>query len=212
MTTSKVNPNTTNHHDIQHRISSSKRTMTNCFDQSVDANSIVKVHPSSRASKPESGSEDVHTAPLTNEGMKITSSINRKHRTRHGGTGDYIHEDADEESTAIRAIMTKNKTPTERIHESSSPTNNSAVRPQQQAMGDHYHLNTKQHKSRNRTAGKYHQELDETNLYRWRLFMYILTIVILAFVIYRFLLTVWPKPKRTLMEQFVDDLFSFFTP
>jgi hypothetical protein len=187
--------------------------MTNRFDQLGDANPIVKVHPSSRTSKPESGSEEVHTAPLTNEGIKITSSsITRKHRTRHDGTGDYVHEDADEESTAIRAIMTKNKTSTERNHELSSPSNNSAVRLQQQAMGDHYHLNTKQHKSRNRTPGRYHQELDETNLHRWRLFMYILTIVILAFVIYRFLLTIWPKPKRTLMEQFVDDLFSFFTP
>jgi hypothetical protein len=187
--------NIIHHHDTQQRISSSKRTTTNRLDQSGDTNRIITTH---HPSKGESGSEEVHTAPLPNEGVKITSSITRKHRTRHGGTGDYIHEDANEESTAVRAIMTKSKTPTEHN--------------QEQSMGDHYHLNIKQHKSRNRTPGRHHQESDETNLHRWRLFMYILTISILAFVIYRFLLAMWPKQKRTLMEQFVDDLFSFFTP
>ena len=174
-------------------MATSKRTMT-----SRD----IKTHPSSKG---ESGSEEIHTAPLSTEEVKIT----RKHRTRHGGTGDYIHEDVNEESTAVRAIMTKNKVPTERNQECNSPSANN----QEQTMGDHYHhLNIKQHKSRNRTPGRYHQELDENNLHRWRLFIYILTIGILAFVIYRFLLTMWPKQKRTLIEQFVDDLFSFFTP
>lgn len=222
MTTSKIN-----HHDSQYRISSSKRTTINSVDQSVDNNPIVKTHHSSRLSKSkhnceisnlspskgESGSEEVYTTPLYNEGIKTSSSITQKQRARQGGMGDYINEDADEESTAIRAIMTKTKTPTERIHRLSSPSsNNSAIRLQQQGMGDHYHhSNTKQHRSRNKTTGKYHQESDEENIYRWRMFMYLLAIVILVFVIYRFLIAVWPKPKKTLIKQLVDDLSNFFT-
>jgi hypothetical protein len=86
------------------------------------------------------------------------------------------------------------------------PSNNSAIH-LQQGMGDHYHPNTKQHKNR-----RHHQELDDRNIYRWRLFMYILTIIILTFIIYRFLLAIWPKPKKTFIKQLVDDLSNFFTP
>ena len=203
MSTSKGNSKINQHSDTQHRISPSKRTTTKHLDQTIDANAIIKAQTSS---KPESGSEEV---PLMNEEIKIT----RKHRTRHGGMGDYIHEDADEESTAIRAIMTQTKTTSERIHQFSSPSNNSAIPLQQQGTGDHYHLNTKQHRSRNRTTGKSsHQEFEERNVDRWRLFMSIVTVLILAFVIHRFLLAIWPKPKKTLMEQFLDDLWNFFTP
>jgi hypothetical protein len=205
------------HHDTRHRIPSSKRTMMNNLEQTIDQNLTTKTHRSARLSKPkhnceisnlkpESGSEEVYTAPLNNEGIKISSSITQKHRTRQEGIGDYIHEDADEESSAIRAIMTKTKTPIEHIHRLSSPSNNSAIRLQQQGMGDHYHHNTKQQKSR-----RHHHELDDGNIYRWRLFMYILTIVILAFVIYRFLMAIWPKRKKTFLEQLVDDLSNFFT-
>lgn len=220
MTTSKIN-----HHDIQHRISSSKRTMTNHCDPLIE----TKTHVSSRTSKPKHNceipnlssskpesiiSEEIHTAPLTNEGVQINSSITRKHRTRHGGTNDYIPEDIDEESSAIHAIMTKTKTSTERRHHQqlSSPSNNSAIHLQQEGMVDHYQFNTKQHKNRNKTTGKYHQELDKKYVYRWRLFMYILILIILVFVIYRFLLAIWPKPKKTFMEQLIDDLSNFFTP
>lgn len=155
---------------------------------------------STRASKakPDSGSEEVHTAPLTNESVQIT----RKHRTRHA---DQIYEDADEESAAIRAIMTKSRAPT-------APSNNSAVRLQQQGMGDHYHLHPKQHRSRTKSTGRSHQELDERDLYRWRLFMCLLTIVLLAFVISRFLLAMWPKPRKSLVEEWIDDLLNLFTP
>lgn len=223
MTTSKIN-----HHDTQYRISSSKRTTINNVDQSIDNNPIVKTNHSSRVSKSkhnceilnqspskgESGSDDVYTTPLNNEAIKITSSITQKHRTRQEEIGDYNNEDIDEESTALRAIMTQIKTPTERIHRLSSPSsNNSAIHLQQQGTGDHYHQsNTKQHRSRNKTIGKYQQDIDERNIYRWRLFMYILTITILAFVIYRFLIALWPKPKKTLIKQLVDDLSNFFTP
>lgn len=235
MTTSKVNPNITTNlnpyqHDTQQRIISSKRTTKNNFDQTIDDNNTTvlhqsKIHHSSRlskskynceipnisSSKPESGSEEVYTAPLNNEGIKT-----QKQRTRQS-MGDYIVEDADEESTAIRTIMTKSKTPVECIHRLSIPSNNSAIRLQQQGTGDHYHTNTKQHKSRSKTTGKYHrlieqQDLDEANTYRWHLIMYILIILILAFVIYRFLIAIWPKPKKTLIEQLIDNLSNFFTP
>lgn len=223
MTTSKTKfeGTTINHHE---RISSSKRTMiNNTVDQLVDNNTIGKSHHHStrssklkhnyQISKPESGSEEIYTTPLNNEGIKISSSITQKQRVKQReGIGDYINEDADEESTAIRAIMTKTKTPTERVHRLLTSSNNSAIHLQQQDMGDHYSSNTKQHKNRSKTNGKYHQELDEGNIYRWRLFMYILTITILAFVIYRFLLAIWPKPKKTFMEKLIDDLSNFFTP
>jgi len=187
---------TTNHHDIR----SSKRTMKNNFNQLIDNNITKKIHHSSK-SKPESGSDDIYTTPLNNEGIKITSpSIPQKQRTRQKEIGDYINEDADEESTAIHTIMTKTKTPIERIHRLSIPSNL-----QQQGIGDHHHHSNK---NRNKTTEKYHQE----NIYRWRLFMYILTIIILVFIIYRFLLTIWPKPKKTLMKQFIDNLLNFFTP
>jgi hypothetical protein len=173
--------------DIQHRISSSKQTMINNFDQLVDNNLTRKTRHSSRRkhSKPESGSEDIYTTSLNNKGIKLTSSISQK----QGEIGDYINE----ESTGI---ITKTKTPIERIHQLSNL--------HQQGIGDHHHSN--------KTTRKYHQELNEENIYRWRLFMYILTIIILAFIIYRFLLTIWPKPKKTLMKQLIDDLFNFFTP
>lgn len=206
MSTSKVNPiskvevPTTNHRDVQQRICSSKRTTTN-FDPSVDT-TVFRTHHLSKSmkqkdtiissSKPESGSEEIYTTPLNT--------------TRQG-------IDVDEESI----VMNKNKTPTKHIHRLSTSVNNSAIHLQQQGMGDHYH---KQHKNRSKTTTalnrKYHRHdleipLNERNVYRWRIFMCILTILVLTFVIYRFLLAIWPKPKKTFMEQLIDDLSSFFT-
>jgi hypothetical protein len=200
MTTS--NPH---HHDTQQRINSSKRTMINNFDPLVDNNPIISHHSSRPSkSKPESGSEELYPT--------LPNNLTQKHRVRQG-MGDY----ADDES--------KIKSPIERAHRLSSPSNNSAIRLQQQGMGDHYHTNTKQHKSRSKTpAGlnrKYQRLIEQQDLesayddktaYRWRLMIYILIIFILAFVIYRFLLAVWPKPRKTFMEQLIDDFSNFFTP
>jgi hypothetical protein len=244
---SKLEVPTTNlnpyHRDVQQRISSSKRTtntMINNFDPSVDttvlhqsrtqyiSKSIKQKDRCDTAnispSKPESGSEEIYTAPLNNDHMKISSSVTQKQRARQG-IGDYIGKDADEESTTACAIMNTIKTPTEHIHRLSTSVNNSAVRLQQQGMGDHYHTSAKQHKTRSKTTAalnrKYHRlieqhdleiALDERKAYRWRLFMYILTILVLAFVIYRFLLAMWPKPRKTFMEQLISDLSTFFTP
>ena len=177
-------------------------------------------------SKAESGSEEAYTASLNNGDVRISSLMS----TKHHGMSDYIrkdsNEDADEESTAVCTIMRKSKTPIEHNHQLATPTNNSAILLQQQGTGDHYHYtNAKQYKSRSKTGGtlnrKYHRlidqqdfetSFDERNAYRWRIFMYIITILILVFVIYRFLLAVWPKRKKTFMEQFVDDISNFLTP
>ena len=199
----------TNPHDIQHRLSSSKRTTTTTthhLDHSSRAMRAKHHAEFSRPStaKPDSGSDDVHTAPLINESIPI----HRKHRTRHvEAGGDEIIEDADEESTDIRAIMSQNKPPSERY-----PSNNSAIRLQQQGMGDHYHLHSKQqHRIRNKISSKSPLDVDDSDLSHWRVFLYLLTIVLLAFVIYRFLLTIWPKPKKNVLEQIIDDLSKFFT-
>lgn len=141
--------------------------------------------------KPDSGSDDVHTAPLINESIP-------KHRTKH----HEIIEDIDEESAGIHAV----KSPSERYS-----SNNSAVRLQQQAMGDHYHLHSKQHRIRNKISSKSPIEFNENDLSHWRFFLYLLTIVLLAFVIYRSLIAIWPKPKKTMIEQIIDDLSKFFT-
>jgi hypothetical protein len=255
MTTSKINPNATSiskleevsitttnhnpyHHDTQQRIFPSKRTTTkmiNNLDQSVDHHTTTvhqsRIHHSTRSvktkdnkisnvSKLESESEEVYTAP-----SNLSPSICQKQQLRQG-VGDYGRkdniDDADEESTTV---MSKNKIPIEHVHRLSAPSNNSASRLQQQGMGDHYHISSKQHKSRSKTTTalnrKYHRlieqqdldmTLDERNAYRWRLTMYIIIILVLSFVIYRFILTVWPKPKKTFIEQLIDNLSTFFTP
>ncbi|CAF1030996.1 unnamed protein product [Rotaria sordida] len=183
----------------------------------------------SSLSKLENTNEEIYTTPLNNEDIRISSSIKQKQQSRQE-IGDYIrkdsnNEDADEESTTVCGIRRKNKTPNEHIHPLSIPSNNSAIHIQQQGMGDHYHTSTRQHKSRNKTTGllnrRYHRlieqqdheiSLNERHAYRWRIFMYIIIIIILIFVIYRFLLAIWPKRKKTFMEQFIDELFTFFTP
>ena len=148
-------------------------------------------HPS--PAKPDSGSDEVHTAPLIHE----TIPINRKHRTRQ------IPEDADEESNGIRAIMNQSKSsPPERYS-----SNNSAI--QQQGIGDHLH--SKQQRIRNKISSKSHGDYEENEPNHGRLLMYLLMIVLLAFVIYRFLLASWPKPRKTWVEEIFDDLSSFFT-
>ncbi|CAF3230171.1 unnamed protein product [Rotaria socialis] len=183
-------------------------------------------------SKPESVSEEMYTTPLNNDDTRISSSIKQKQQARQE-MGDYIrrdpNEDADEESMTTYAIMRKNKTPNEHIHSSLISSNNSAMhvqQQQQQGMGDHYHTSTRQHRTRSKTTGllnrKYQRlmieqqdldtSLDEKNTYRWRIFIYIILLVVLAFIVYRFCLAVWPKRKKTLMEQFIDDIYNFFTP
>lgn len=150
------------------------------------------------AAKPDSGSDEVHTAPLINDMIPI----NRKHRARQ------IPDDADEESNAIRAIMSQSKpSPPERYS-----SNNSAIRlqqQQQQGIGDHLH--SKQHKIRNKISSKSHGDYEEHEPNHGRLLMYLLMIVLLVFVIYRFLLASWPKPRKTWFEEILDDLNSFFT-
>ncbi|CAF4716336.1 unnamed protein product [Rotaria sp. Silwood2] len=180
------------------------------------------------SSKPESASEEVYTAPSTAEDIRISSSIKSKQQSRQE-LGDYRrkdpNEDADEESTTVCAIMRKNKIHNEHINPLSIPSNNSAIHLQQQGMGDHYHTSTRQQKTRSKTTGllnrRYHRlieqqdletSLDERHTYRWRIFMYIIIILVLVFVIYRFLLAIWPKRKKTFMEQFIDELSTFFTP
>ncbi|CAF3786757.1 unnamed protein product [Rotaria sp. Silwood1] len=245
-TTSNLNPYS---RDVQQRNNSSKRTtstMVNNIDQLIDNNTTVlhqsKTHQSSRltkqkdkceninipSSKPESASEDIYTTPLNNEDIRISSSIKQKQQPRQE-IGDYIrkdpNEDVDEESTTACAIMRKNKIPNEHIHSLSIPSNNSAVHLQQEGMGDHYHTNTRQHKSRSKTTGLLNRRyqrlieqqdletsLDERNTFRWHIFMYIIIILVLIFVIYRFLLAIWPKRKKTFMEQVIDEISTFFTP
>ena len=183
MTTSKLH-----HHDM----SSSKRTMINNIDQTIDNNPIISPRSSRLSkSKPESGSEEVYPIPSNN-------------RVRQG-LNDYINDEF------------KTKSSIERTHHLSTNSNNSAIRLQQQGMGDHY-----QHRNRSKTAHRKSHRLieqqnheltfDEKNEYRWRLIMYIIIVLILAFVIYRFLIAIWPKQKKTFMEQLIEDLSNFFTP
>lgn len=202
MATSKVNSNPYNG-DVQQRVQSTKRTTMTSADQIIENN------------------------PLQPKSQHATRSTKQKQQSRQEMPGDYIrkdpNEDADEESTSVCAIMKKNQTPNECIHQLSIPSNNSAV---QQGMGDHYHTSTKQHKNRTKTTGlihrKYHRLIEEEeedlgtsfnerSVYRWRIFMYIIILLVLVFVIYRFLRAVWPKRKKTLMEQFIDDLTNIFT-
>lgn len=184
MTTSKLH-----HHDI----SSSKRTMINNIDQTIDNNPIISPRSSRLSkSKPESGSEEVvYPIPSNN-------------RVRQG-MSDHINDEF------------KTKSSIERTHHLSTNSNNSAVRLQQQGMGDHYqHRNRSKtvHRKSHRLIEQQNHELtfDEKNEYRWRLIMYIIIVLILAFVIYRFLIAIWPKQKKTFMEQLIDDLSNFFTP
>ncbi|CAF1245814.1 unnamed protein product [Adineta steineri] len=254
MSTSKVNPNN-QHRDVQQRNHSSKRTMINNIDPLLDnynnnataaavTDTVLqqsRIHHITRSvkqkdkcentnispSKPESGSEEIYTTPLNNEHTKLSSCIHQKQRIRQR-IGDYIGQDADEESTAICTNMKRNKESNEYIHRLSTSINNSANHLQQQGMGDHYHTNSKQQRNRSKTTTtpaalnrKYHRlieqddleiALNERNAYQWRIIMYILILLILAFVIYRFLLALWPKPKQTLLKQLVHDLSTFFTP
>ncbi|CAF1614656.1 unnamed protein product [Adineta ricciae] len=160
-----------------------------------DKNGNTNLSPS----KPESGSEEVHTAPSHHERTKTSSPRSRL------GRSDCIGQDADEESTVACTRMTKTRT----------SLNNSANQLQQQAMGDH-HAISKHHRSRkhHRFFEQQDQDLpfDQTNTYRSQLTTYLILILILAFVLYRFLLAVWPKPKKTFLEQLIDDLSTVFTP
>lgn len=185
------------------------------------------------SSKPSSASEELYTTPTNNDDIRIATSIKEKQCLRQD-IGDCIrkdpNEDADEESTTAYTIMRNSKTPHEHHHQSLISANNCAVhgqqqQQQQQGMGDHYYTNTRQHRTRSKTTGllnrKHHRSfeqqdhersLDETNVYRWRAFMYIIILAVLVFVIYRFSIGIWPKRKKTMMEQFIDNLYTFFTP
>lgn len=73
--------------------------------------------------------------------------------------------------------------------------NNSVL---QQDIGDHSH-------------GKHRQDNNNNNIEQWRLIIYILFIVLISFVLYRCSIVVWTKPKKTFLEQFIENFSRFFT-
>lgn len=156
---------------------------------------IIPTRVSSRkkhsTAKPDSGSDDIHTAPLINETI-----VNNRRRQ--------ILDDVDEDES--RAIMSQSKpSPPERYS-----SNNSAIRLQQQAMGDHLH-SKQQQRIRNKISSKSHGDYENDEFNHGRVAMYLLIIGLLTFVIYRFLLASWPKPRKTWFEEIIDDLNRFFT-
>lgn len=106
-------------------------------------------------------------------------------------------------------------------HTDRHPSNNSAIRLQQQGTGDH-HLSSssKQHKSKSRISRKYHRptelcdvdpSLSTARVYRWRLTAHVLILFVLSFIIYRCILAAWPRPQKTWLIQLIDGLSTFLT-
>ena len=138
--------------------------------------------------KLDSDSEEVYTAPSKQ---------------------DKQAQEDDDESIAVRPLSSRSRVRAEHLSPISVPSNNSA-------MGDYYRSSSKPAKVRNPIHRKYHRLLDERslearNVYLWRLALSVVLLGVLIFVIYRSLEAVWPKPKKTVLERAVDDLFAFFT-
>lgn len=207
----KLNPNAAtlskldgvNHFEVMPvRVSSSKRTTAPSGDHPTSKSHYgtrsarlkekgeTGVHRSTMgtAKKPDSDSEEVYTAPSKQD----------KHPQED-------EDDAYEDSIVVRPSRIR----TEHLSPTSIPSNNSA-------MGDYYRSSSNPTKIRNKINRKYPQLLDERtldakNIYLWRLALSLILMGVLIFVIYRSLLAVWPKPKKSLLERAIDDLFGFFT-